>query len=222
MRKRSHRLKNRQICIQTVWESITTEEFIEFFYLAGEPGQSDGIRALISKPRKAQTFCLIERIEERHRYPAFCFIDIVPHHDELHNWKEASPHKVLTLHAAVVGEQPLYLRSPFNKGMRRLGARVPGVALWIHTILALEQLGLNPKRDNISILPIGDPSQVMQALEDGRIDGAVLSRAQSRQLAAKGYAVLFDFAPANLYGAQDALVSTAAFSMAQAMRCSRW
>jgi hypothetical protein len=35
----------------------------------------------------------------------------------------------------------------------------------IHTVLALEQLGLDPTRDNISILPIGDPSQVTQALE---------------------------------------------------------
>lgn len=94
---------------------------------------------------------------------------------------------------------------------KRLGARVTGAALWIHTVLALEQLGLDPKRDDISILPIGDPSQIMQALEEGRIDGAVLSQAQSRQLTTKGYAVLFDFSSADLYGAQDALVATRPF-----------
>lgn len=89
---------------------------------------------------------------------------------------------------------------------KRLGARVTGAALWIHSILALEQLGLDPQRDNITILPIGDPPQIVEALKSGKIDAAVLSRAQSRQLCAEGYSVLLDLYPANLYGAQDALV----------------
>jgi hypothetical protein len=72
---------------------------------------------------------------------------------------------------------------------QRLGARVKGAALWIHTVLALEQLGLDPGKDGIDILPIGDPAKVMQALEGGQIDGAVLSSAQSRQLVGKGYSV---------------------------------
>jgi ABC-type nitrate/sulfonate/bicarbonate transport system substrate-binding protein len=80
--------------------------------------------------------------------------------------------------------------------------------LWIHTVLALENLGLDPVRDNIGILPIGDPSIVMQALEAGEIEGAVLSGAQSKQLVAKGYSVLLDLAPHHIYGATDALVAT--------------
>jgi ABC-type nitrate/sulfonate/bicarbonate transport system substrate-binding protein len=103
------------------------------------------------------------------------------------------------------------IKRPEDLRGKRLGARVAGAALWIHTVLALEQLGLDPSRDNISILPIGDPSQVMQALEGGRIDGAVLFGAQSRQLTAKGYSVLLDLSPLNLYGAQDALVVTTDF-----------
>ena len=103
------------------------------------------------------------------------------------------------------------INGPDDLRGKRLGARVTGAALWIHSILALEQLGLDSRRDNISILPIGDPPQIAQALESGEIDAAVLSRAQSRQLIAKGYSVLLDLYPANIHGAQDALVATAAF-----------
>jgi ABC-type nitrate/sulfonate/bicarbonate transport system substrate-binding protein len=85
---------------------------------------------------------------------------------------------------------------------------VQGAALWIHTVLALEQLGLDPGKDGIDILPIGDPAKVMQALEGGQIEGAVLSSAQSRQLVGKGYSVLLDLSPRNVYGATDALVVT--------------
>lgn len=103
------------------------------------------------------------------------------------------------------------INKPEDLRGKRLGARVTGAALWIHSILALEQLGLDPQRDNISILPIGDPPQIAQALESGSIDSAVLSRAQSKQFIAKGFSVLLDLYPANIYGAQDALVVTAAF-----------
>jgi NitT/TauT family transport system substrate-binding protein len=103
------------------------------------------------------------------------------------------------------------IRTPADLCGKRLGARVTGAALWIHSIVALEQLGLDPKRDSIEILEIGDPAQIAQALESGNIDAAVLSRAQSRQLSAKGYRVLLDLYPSNVYGAQDALIATSAF-----------
>lgn len=81
-------------------------------------------------------------------------------------------------------------------------------------MLALKQLSLDPKRDNISILPIGDPAQIAQALESGSIEAAVLSRAQSRQFSDKGYSILLDLYPARIFGAQDALVVTTAFLQA--------
>jgi ABC-type nitrate/sulfonate/bicarbonate transport system substrate-binding protein len=103
------------------------------------------------------------------------------------------------------------IKKPEDLRGKRLGARVTGAALWIHTVLALEQLGLDPTRDNVTILPIGDPSQVTQALEAGRIDGAVVFGAQSSALKAKGYSVLLDLSPLNVHGAQDALVLTTSF-----------
>ena len=79
---------------------------------------------------------------------------------------------------------------------KRLGARVIGAGLWISTILALEQLGLDPRRDEITILPVGNPVQIFRALEQGEIDGALVSAAQSRELQAKGFlALLKDYPP---------------------------
>jgi ABC-type nitrate/sulfonate/bicarbonate transport system substrate-binding protein len=100
------------------------------------------------------------------------------------------------------------IKKPEDLRGKRVGARVKGAALWIHTVLALEQVGLDPAKDGIDILPIGDPAKVMQALEAGEIEGAVLSSAQSRQLVGKGYSVLLDLSPRNVYGATDALVVT--------------
>lgn len=90
---------------------------------------------------------------------------------------------------------------------QRLGARVVGAAMWLHTVLALEKLGLDPVRDEIEIAEIGDPSAVMEALEAGQIVGAVLSKAQCEQLAPKGFSVLLDMEPLRIFGAPDALVA---------------
>ena len=83
--------------------------------------------------------------------------------------------------------------------------------MWIHTVLALEKLGLDPERDRISIAEIGDPVDVVEALEAGWIAGAVLPRPHCEQLANRGYSILFDLLPCGVYGAPDALVTTAPF-----------
>jgi ABC-type nitrate/sulfonate/bicarbonate transport system substrate-binding protein len=94
---------------------------------------------------------------------------------------------------------------------KRLGARVAGAAMWIHTVIALEALGLDRIQDRISIAEIGDPSEIIRALEAGAIDGAVLARAQCEQLTRQGCSILLDLSPLDVYGAPDALVVTAHF-----------
>jgi len=61
----------------------------------------------------------------------------------------------------------------------------------------LEQLNLEPKRDNISFLPIGDPVTIGHSLEAGRIDAAVLDPPLSRRLTSKGFSQLVDLAKTN-------------------------
>jgi hypothetical protein len=40
----------------------------------------------------------------------------------------------------------------------------------VRRMLALEQLGLDPKRDGITLVPVGSPAQILHALEQGAID----------------------------------------------------
>ena len=103
------------------------------------------------------------------------------------------------------------IKKPEELRGKRLGVRALGAGIWIQTILALEHLGLDPKRDDISILAIGDETQRARALEAGTIDAAVLPPAQSHQLRARGFSVLLDLYPANIYGFSNALAVTATY-----------
>lgn len=80
---------------------------------------------------------------------------------------------------------------------KRFGVQSIVGSTWMYAMLALEQLGLEPKRDGIAFLPIGDPVVISQALDAGRIDAAVLDPALSRRLTAKGFVQLVDLAKTN-------------------------
>ena len=82
---------------------------------------------------------------------------------------------------------------------KRIGVQTIVGATWMNSMLALEQLGLEPKRDNISFLPTGDPVTMARSLEAGRIDAAVLDPVLSRQLSGKGFSLLVDLYKTNVY-----------------------
>src|SRR5262245_1517126 len=73
---------------------------------------------------------------------------------------------------------------------KRFGIQNMGSSTWMHTMLALEYVGLDPKRDNINILSIGDSVLIGQALEAGRVDAAVLDGALVRRLRSKGFSTI--------------------------------
>jgi ABC-type nitrate/sulfonate/bicarbonate transport system substrate-binding protein len=77
---------------------------------------------------------------------------------------------------------------------KRFGVQSIVGSTWMYAMLALEQLGLDPKRDGISFLPIGDAVTIGHSLEAGRIDAAVLDPALSRRLIGKGFTQLVDLA----------------------------
>ncbi len=80
---------------------------------------------------------------------------------------------------------------------KRFGVQSIVGSTWMYAMLGLEQLGLEPKRDNISFLPIGDPGVLSQALEAGRIDAAVLDPPLSRRLIGKGFSQVVDLTKTN-------------------------
>lgn len=82
---------------------------------------------------------------------------------------------------------------------KRIGVQSIVGSTWMNSMLALEVLGLEPKRDNISFLPTGDPPTMSQALEVGRIDAAVLDPALSRSLVSKGFSLVVDLAQENVF-----------------------
>jgi len=100
------------------------------------------------------------------------------------------------------------INTPEDLRGKRLGARVIGAGLWISTVLALEQLALDPRRDKITILPVGNPVQIFRALEQCEIDSALVSTAQSRELQAKGFSALLKEYPPDISSFGGGLVVT--------------
>jgi ABC-type nitrate/sulfonate/bicarbonate transport system substrate-binding protein len=124
-----------------------------------------------------------------------------------------------------VGGNDLRIVSSFNRAMltghlvaraeikapdllrgKRVGVRVVGAGIWIQTMLALDRLGLDPVRDGITAVAIGNPAEIVRALEDGKIDAALVSTQSSRQLRAKGFSVLLNQYPPNLGAFESGLV----------------
>ena len=94
---------------------------------------------------------------------------------------------------------------------KRFGIQSIGGSTWMHTILGLEHVGLDVKRDNISLLVIGDSVLISQSLEAGRIDAAVLDGALVRRLKSKGFYIVADMTPANIPMLNQAIVVTQEF-----------
>jgi hypothetical protein len=65
-------------------------------------------------------------------------------------------------------------------------------------MLGLEYLGLEPRRDDIRVLVVGDNTVRGQALESGSIDATVLDGVFSRKVKTKGFVTLADFSQANI------------------------
>ena len=104
------------------------------------------------------------------------------------------------------------IKTPDALRGKRVGVNRIGTGAWIHSILALDHLGLDPKRDGISFVEIGSVPQLVQALEAGAIDAVVVDPGQSTQLRSKGFTLLLDMYPANISGVQSALVVAGAYS----------
>ncbi|MGH7873443.1 MAG: ABC transporter substrate-binding protein [Candidatus Binatia bacterium] len=89
---------------------------------------------------------------------------------------------------------------------KSFGIQSIGGSTWMHTILGLEHVGLDVKRDHINLLVIGDSVLIGQSLEAGRVDAAVLDGALVRRLKSKGFSVIADMTPANIPMLNQAIV----------------
>jgi len=95
---------------------------------------------------------------------------------------------------------------------KRFGIQSFGGGVWIQTMLGLEHLGLEPKRDKITLLVVGDSVRIAQALEvGGVVDAAVLDRALTGRLRQKGFSVVAEFYKTNIPLSRIGLVVSQAY-----------
>jgi NitT/TauT family transport system substrate-binding protein len=81
---------------------------------------------------------------------------------------------------------------------KRFGVQSIGGGMWMRAMLALEHLGLEPERDGIQLLVLGDQTILLQALDTGTIDVATLDKVFTSILKPKGFSVLLDLYHANI------------------------
>ena len=81
---------------------------------------------------------------------------------------------------------------------KRFGVQSIGGGMWMRAMLALEHLGLEPERDGIQVLVVGDQTILLQALDTGTIDVATLDKVFTSILKQKGFSILLDLYHANI------------------------
>ncbi len=103
------------------------------------------------------------------------------------------------------------IKAPQELKGKKFGVQVIGGSVWMGAILGLEHLGLDPDRDKINLLAVGDQSVLAQALASGTIDATVLDGVQSRRLQANGFPILAELNKANLPILSVAIVARQAY-----------
>ena len=81
---------------------------------------------------------------------------------------------------------------------KRFGVQSIGGGMWMRAMLALEHLGLEPERDGIQLLVLGDQTILLQALDTGTIHVATLDKVFTSILRQKGFPILLDLYHANI------------------------
>ena len=107
------------------------------------------------------------------------------------------------------------IKKPEDLRGKRFGVQAIGGSVWMGAVLGLEYLGLDPRRDNISILSIGDQTVLAQALEAGTIDATVLDGVFSRSLKQRGYSALAELSETKIPYVSNMIVGTRAIFQQQ-------
>jgi NitT/TauT family transport system substrate-binding protein len=98
---------------------------------------------------------------------------------------------------------------------KRFGVQTLAGTVWMGAMLGLEHLGMEPRRDNITFVVIGDQTVATQALEAGQIDATVLDGVFSRRLKQKGFNVIAELQKANIPFSSQGLVARGAYLQEQ-------
>lgn len=89
------------------------------------------------------------------------------------------------------------IKKPEELKGKQLAIQSIGGGGWANNMLALDYLRLDPERDNIRFIVLGDQPSRIQALETGRAQASWMGSTFSAPLKKKGYTVLLD---GNVFG----------------------
>jgi NitT/TauT family transport system substrate-binding protein len=88
------------------------------------------------------------------------------------------------------------IKKPEDLKGKQLAIQSIGGGGWANNMLAMDYLGLDPDRDNIRFIVLGDQPSRIQALETGRAQASWMGSTFSTPLKKKGYTVLLEMARA--------------------------
>lgn len=103
------------------------------------------------------------------------------------------------------------IKSPEELRGKIFGVQSLGGTVWMGAILALEHFGMDPVRDNVSLIAAGDQSVLAQALMVGTIDATVLDGVMSRTLREKGFPILAELGKLNIPISSVGIVARGSF-----------
>jgi len=94
---------------------------------------------------------------------------------------------------------------------KKVGIGTPAGSASMAAYVALDHLGLVPRRDNIVLLGVGGVPERMAALRSGTVDATVLSPEIGQQVLGDGYRVLVDLGKENVQFQSSGLVFSRAW-----------
>jgi len=104
------------------------------------------------------------------------------------------------------------IKSPDGLKGKILG--VAGIGLtgsYIAAVIGLRNLGLDPKRDKITLIATGTETERLAALSRGRIDATVIDQAYKPTIEKDGYSILADLGARGVPWEHDVLLTTGQF-----------
>ncbi len=100
------------------------------------------------------------------------------------------------------------LKTPADLKGRVLGISGPGATSHVASVLMLRHFGLDPVRDRITFLTVGDEALRAQALLGGRIDGTLIDPSVAGPVKDRGFSFLGNMESLGVPFINNALVST--------------
>lgn len=94
---------------------------------------------------------------------------------------------------------------------KRIGVTSVGGTTWMAANLALQNFGLDPGRDAVQINAVGNQGILIQAIEGGSVDLAIVDPFFSRRLKQKGYKIMLELHRSNIPFITTSVVTTATY-----------